>query len=269
MEQHTTIAFQGRILRYRDEDREYPQTLVLLHGFMQNLDVWTPYTLALMRQMRIITIDLPGHGYSAIYGDTHTMEFMAEAVKAVLNDAGVKQCVMVGHSMGGYVTLAFADKYPEMLRGFGLLHSHALADSEVIRERRIDDCQQAVENRAEYVLRFIPNLFDECNRERLVQEIKDLTDLSINTQTESIVAAQRGMSLRPSRIHVLQNANVPVLFVYGKNDSRLPLEIAVSQAMLPQHAEILLLDHVGHMSHIECSEYVKSRIKNFVDVCYL
>ena len=76
--------FENRELHYRDEGREYPETLVLLHGFLQNLNVWSSFTLTYMRKMRVISIDLPGHGYSATYSDVHSMDFMANAVKAVL-----------------------------------------------------------------------------------------------------------------------------------------------------------------------------------------
>ena len=90
MEKHKVIMFENRELHYRDEGREHPQTLVLLHGFLQNLNVWSSFTLTYMRYMRVITIDLPGHGYSATYSDVHTMDFMANAVKAVLDEAGVE-----------------------------------------------------------------------------------------------------------------------------------------------------------------------------------
>ena len=268
MEQHRTLKVDGRTIHYRDEGREHTKTLVLLHGFLQSLDVWSSYVLTYMHHMRVITIDLPGHGLSDSFGDVHTMDFMAKMVKNVLNEAGVDQCVMVGHSMGGYVALAFADKYPYSLRGLGLINSHALPDNPQHAQYREAVCQQVKENRASYIVNFVPSLFDPANSAALSQDIKDLQDQCLETRTEAIVAAQQGMMERPSRIEVLQHLEVPILFVYGKNDNRIPLDIAVSQAMLPRHSEILILDHVGHMSFIEDREYVKPRIKNFVDTCY-
>ena len=175
---------------------------------------------------------------------------------------------MIGHSMGGYVSLAFAEKYPYSLRGLGLINSHALSDSDSHRESRQAVCEQVMENRASYIVNFVPTLFDSANRADLSQDIKDLQDQCLETRAESIIAAQMGMMNRPSRIAVLQQLEVPVLFIYGKNDNRIPLEIAISQAMIPSHSEILLLDRVGHMSFMEEREYVKLRIKNFVDTCY-
>jgi pimeloyl-ACP methyl ester carboxylesterase len=268
MEQHKTIDYLGHHIHYRDEGRNNPQTLVLLHGFLQSQDVWCSYTLSFMRKMRVIAIDLPGFGFSDTYGEVHTMEFMADAVKAVLDASDVDQCVMVGHSMGGYVALAFAEKYYFLLRGLGLINSHAFADSQEKQEYRQQVCQQAAVNRAGYIINFVGGLFDESKRKQLDQEIKDLQDQCLETSLEGLQAAQRGMACRRERIDVLQHLECPTLFVYGKNDKRLPLEFAVSQAMEAQHAEILLLSNVGHMSFLEERDYVKLRLLNFVQTCY-
>ena len=268
MEQHRTLSIDGRTIHYRDEGRENSKTLVLLHGFLQSLDVWSSYVLSYMHHMRVITIDLPGHGLSQSFADVHSMDFMAKIVKKVLNEAGVDQCVMIGHSMGGYVALAFAENYPYTLRGLGLVNSRALPDSTQHAQYREAVCNQVLENRASFIVNFVPTLFDPDNSAALSQDIKDLQEQCLETRTEAVIAAQRGMMERPSRVAVLQQLEVPILFIYGKNDNRIPLDIAVSQAMLPRHSEILLLDHVGHMSFIEEREYVKPRIKNFVDTCY-
>lgn len=258
----------GHTVHYRDEGRNNKKTVVLLHGFLQNLDVWSSYVLSYMHHLRVITIDLPGHGQTETFSETHSMDFMARMVKTVLDEAGVDQCVMIGHSMGGYVALAFAEKHPYLLRGLGLINSHALPDSEEHRHWRQAICEQVKENRASYIVNFVPTLFDDHNRAGLSQDIKDLQDQCLETRSESIIASQNGMMNRPSRIDVLRQLEVPILFIYGKNDNRIPLELAISQAMIPHHAEILILDNVGHMAFIEEREYVKPRIKNFVDTCY-
>lgn len=268
MEQHRLINVDGHAVHYRDEGRSNGKALVLLHGFLQSLDVWSSYVLTYMHDLRVITIDLPGHGHTECFGEVHSMDFMARTVKTVLDEAGVDQCVMVGHSMGGYVALAFAEKFPYSLRGLGLVNSHALSDSEQHHANRQAVCEQVRENRASYIVNFVPTLFDDNNRAALSQDIKDLQDQCLETRSEAIIAAQKGMMARPSRIQVLQQLEVPVLFIYGKNDNRIPLEIAISQAMLPHHSEILLLDNVGHMAFMEDRDYVKPRIKNFVDTCY-
>ncbi len=268
MEKHKTIEFEGRELHYRDDGRENEETIVLLHGFLQSLDVWSSFTLTYMRHFRVIAIDLPGHGYSSTFSDVHTMDFMANAVKAVLDACGVERCVMAGHSLGGYVALAFADRYGYMLKGLVLLHSHAMADNAEIRTRRDDVCRQVHMNRAGFIVDFITNLFHESRREYLAQDIKELRDCCLETREAGILAAQRGMKVRTSRIHVLRNLNVPVLFIYGKNDPRIPIEVGLSQAMLPKRSEVLMLDNVAHMSFMEERDYVKRRINDFTSQCY-
>lgn len=269
MEQHRTIIYDGHKIHYRDEGDPSKPTLVLLHGFLQSLEVWNPFLLHLMRSLRVVTIDLPGHGYSAPLGPVSTMEGMAEAVHAVLLHCGVEQCVLVGHSLGGYVALAYAEKHPYFLRGLGLMHSHALPDTAETLERRAQACELVQSNRAGYILSFIPALFDDSKKIALAQEIKDLQDQCLETRTEGIVATLRGMAKRPSRLQVLESLEVPVLFIYGKNDRRIPLEVGVSHAMVPHYAEVMLLDRVAHMSHLEEKDFVRLRLKNFVETCYL
>ncbi len=263
--EHSIVYFEGKKIHYQDEGRG--NVLVLLHGFLNNLDVWASYIYSYMKEMRVIAIDLPGHGLSDTYDKIHTMEFMADAVKAVLDNVGVEQCVILGHSMGGYVTLAFAEKYPYMLKGFGLLHSQALMDSDSIKENRYRTCEMVKANKASYIVGFIPELFSKENRDLFARDIKDLQDLALDTTIEGIVAAQKGMAMRPSRIHVLSSAQMPIMFIFGKEDSRIPLEIGLSQAMVPQYSETLMLGNVGHMAHIEAREYVKMRVYNFVKSC--
>lgn len=268
MERHKTINFEGGELHYRDEGPQGANTVVFLHGFLQNLAVWSSFTLTYMRYFRVIAIDLPGHGYSCSFSDVHTMDFMAQSVKAVLDDAGVEKCVVVGHSLGGYVALAFADRYGYMLQGLALLHSHAMADTAEQRARRDETCRQVHQNRAGYIVNFITNLFDDSKREPLAQDIKELRDLCLETSEEGILAAQRGMKLRTSKVQLLTTLPVPVLFVYGKGDRRIPLEVGLSQAMLPRRSEVLMLDGVAHMSFIEDRDYVKARLRDFVNQCY-
>ncbi|MBR4803917.1 MAG: alpha/beta hydrolase, partial [Bacteroidales bacterium] len=226
-------------------------------------------TYSYMRDMRVISIDLPGHGKSDTFSEVHTMEFMAETVKAVLDAANVEECVMLGHSMGGYVTLAFAEKYSYLLRGFGLIHSQAMADSNEVVKQRLESIETAKANRPGYILDFITSLFDESKRGSFHSEIKEVGDISIETTLEGIAAAQRGMADRPSRLHILENAEMPVLFIFGTNDKRIPIEMAMAQATLPSYSEILMIDKVGHLSFIEERDFVKLRIKNFVNSCYL
>ncbi len=268
MEKHRTLIYEGKEIHYRVEGRDFQDTIVFLHGFLQNLDVWTPYMLKYMRKMRVIAIDLPGHGYSESFGEIHTMDFMAQVVHAVLEEIGVDQYVMVGHSMGGYVALAYACRYPYNLRGLSLIHSHALPDSEGKRSMREEDCVKVLENKPNFVVDFIPQLFSAYSRGTMAQDIKDLQDQCLETTSEGILAAIRGMGARYSTVHVLGKLDIPVLFILGKEDPRLPFEVAVSQALIPKYAEIMVLENVAHMAPWEERDYVLLRLFNFFRTCY-
>ena len=118
---HHTLEFKGTNLHYQDEGNG-DIVLVLIHGFMTDLRVWSSYVFSYMRDIRVVTIDLLGHGHSGWIEDTpSTTDLQAEAVKEVLDYLGINECVMVGHSMGGYVSLAFAEAYPEIPLYIGAL----------------------------------------------------------------------------------------------------------------------------------------------------
>lgn len=106
------------------------ETLVLLHGFMENLSIWSDMEPHLSKDFSLLKIDLPGHGQSEIFGEVHTMELMAEEVKKVLDSQNLNKVHLLGHSMGGYTSLAFAEKYPDTLKSLTLFFSTYFADDE-------------------------------------------------------------------------------------------------------------------------------------------
>jgi pimeloyl-ACP methyl ester carboxylesterase len=239
--------------------------IVLLHGFLESGEVWKSFARRLSESYRVITIDLPGHGLSENYGPVNSMDMMAEGVYTILKMIGISKCLMAGHSMGGYVTLAFAEKYPRMLKGFVLFHSQAAADSTETRTARERTIALVQKDHQGFIRNFIPDLFDAANVKKFDKEIEKLKDLAQKTSKEGILAVLEGMKSRPDRRHVLLQAKVPVLFIIGKNDSRIPMEVIVPQTLLPEHSEILLLDHVGHMGFIEASGKTFDALKGFAE----
>jgi pimeloyl-ACP methyl ester carboxylesterase len=237
--------------------------IVLLHGFLESCEVWKNFVRRLSPDFQVITIDLPGHGKNKSAGDFITMDVMAEEVHQVLKSLNLSGCVMVGHSMGGYVALAYAEKYPKTLKGFILFHSQAGADSPETAANRERTIALVEKDHHSFIKNFIPGLFDPENVTKLKKEIGFLQKLADNTSKEGIIAAIRGMKSRPDRQHVLLNAKVPVLFIIGKNDKIIPMELLIPQTLLPAHSEVLLLDHVGHMGFIEASGKTFDALKGF------
>ncbi len=239
--------------------------LVLLHGFLEDGRIFDHLAAHLAHDFRIVVIDLPGHGRSATLGYLHTMDDMAEAVLAVLDHLAIDLCVMVGHSMGGYVTLAVAEHHPVRLHAIGLFHSTATADSEakkVDRQRAIDLVMRSPEA---FIAAAIPGLFAEASRPALHAEIQTLIARACEYPSQGIVANIRGMMQRPDRTHVLGSIAMPVLILHGEEDAVIPTDSISLQATLPADCSFLPIKGIGHMGYLEAPELCLSAIHGFVE----
>jgi pimeloyl-ACP methyl ester carboxylesterase len=238
---------------------------VLLHGFLGSGEIWKNFSRRLKESFKVISIDLPGHGKSDVPASVNSLDTMAEAVRHVLKSLEINSCLMAGHSMGGYVTLAFADMYPRLLKGFVLFHSHAAADSPEASANRDRTVALVQKDHHGFIKNFIPDLFHSRNVSKFQEEIEKLKLLAGATPKEGIVAALQAMKIRPDRQHVLLNSNVPVLFIIGKHDKRIPMELIIPQTLLPAHSEVLMLDQVGHMGFVEASVATCDAIRSFAE----
>ena len=243
-------------------------TIVLLHGFSESSKIWNKYTARLSKQYQVIGIDLPGHGKSEVVKQENSMEYMAEIVKNVLDEEEVSKCVMIGHSMGGYVALAFAEKVPALLSGLCLFNSSAAADSEEQKVNRDRTIEVIKANHFNFLSSFIPDLFTAENQEIYKKEISKLIKGSEKMTTEGIISSMMALRNRANRYHVLQDISIPVLFIAGQQDKRVPLDKVLEQISLPKEAHVLLLKEVAHMGYIEASEQTYNAIKNFAKNCF-
>lgn len=263
---HNIFQFKGKNINYRQEGSG-DTCLVLIHGYMNSLNVWEKYILEYMNCMKVVAVDLIGHGKSETVEEISSMELQADMIKSLLDYLKIKQCVMCGHSMGGMITLAFAEKYPNMLKGYCLMNSQALADNEKGKNNRLRACELIDNDRIKFIVDFIPNLFTKDNRIKYASEIEELKDIALNTPKEGIIAAQKGMIHRRDRCDVLAQSKCPVLFISGKDDIRIETETLYAQACFPSHCETVILP-TGHMSFIEEEQKVKLRLKHFVVECF-
>ena len=242
--------------------------LVLLHGFLEDMSMWKDFSPQLAKNCHVITIDFPGFGGSDCLNIPHSMDTMAEVVNSVLTELEITQCVMIGHSMGGYTALSFAAMFPEKLKGLCLFHSHALADTDEAKENRERAISVIEADRCGFIFSFFPDLFSPENVDTFQQDIDDMHEVAMKASHQGIILALEGMKNRISRLDVLINAPWPVLFILGKKDSRIPFQTALAQAALPPRGEILMLNNVGHMGHIEEREYTLKTIEGFVRKCF-
>ncbi|MBW6479513.1 MAG: alpha/beta hydrolase [Bacteroidales bacterium] len=242
--------------------------LILLHGFIESLKIWYDFKEKLAKNFRVVLIDLPGHGKSSILNEVHSMEMMADSVKAVADHLNISSAVIIGHSMGGYVSLAFARKYSSLLRGMGLFHSTSLADSDENKEARERTIEIIRNNHSRFLMNFIPDLFAPETREIHKSEIQILVDEAMSMNPHALIAAQLGMRDRTSTLDVLINAPFPVMFIAGQKDSRVPFENIWVQMALTETAYSLILRNSGHMGYIEAREKTLDFVENFTRSCY-
>lgn len=254
--------FNGHKIYYSLEGKG--TCVVLLHGFTESMDIWDDFFSILKKDFCTLCVDLPGHGQSDCIGETHSMELMAEVVRHVLDIHGIETCVVLGHSMGGYVSLAFAEKYPEMMKGLCLFHSSATADPPETKYNRERTIEYVMRHHTAFLSTFIPDLFAPASRKIHAAAIQALVERAKKMTPESIIAAQRGMMLRPDRTQVLSALKVPVLFILGKLDSRQPFDLVLQQVAFPENALLLSLGGVGHMGYIEAHDATLHTLKTFV-----
>ena len=168
------IEYKGATISYTDEGQG--ATVVLLHGFLENSTMWDGLKPALAKRNRVVTIDLLGHGKTGCLGYVHSMELMAEVVEQVLSHLKIRRSIFVGHSMGGYVALAFAELLPDNVKGLVLLkvllNSTARADSEERKQNRLRAIAAIKQNHKAFVRMAISNLFRPKNRTVFAQEYK-------------------------------------------------------------------------------------------------
>lgn len=238
-------------LFYRDEGQGSP--VVLVHGFGEDGNIWGDTVTAMKHQFRFIVPDLPGSGLSPLPANTPlSMELLAEQLQALLLELQISQVIMIGHSMGGYITLAYAEAYPANLKGFGLYHSSAFADdAEKIANRRkgIEFIRQ--HGASKFLAQTTPNLFSPEFRAQYPERVAEQINLNTNFSDEALVQYYEAMIRRPDRSEVLRSATVPVLFILGKHDNAIPLEMSLKQCHLPRFSDVTLLEHSGHLGMIE------------------
>lgn len=260
-----TKQFRNIAVRYSDEGKG--KAIVFLHGFTESLDIWNSIAASLSQTNRVLCIDLPGHGETPCFSEKHLMDDMADCVYEIISD--LPEYVMIGHSLGGYVTLAFAEKYPDKLAGLALFHSTAVADDEIRKADRLRTAELVKNDKRKFIADFIPGLFASGNREKLKGEVEKIKSLSEKTSSEGIVAALLGMRERPDRRHVLKKSPCPVLFLPGKFDERMPLEGILSQIMLPPKSLTVVLQNSGHMGFMEEPDESLLAITQFCNLCFL
>lgn len=257
----------SKFITYKNANIHYTESgkgaaIVLLHGFLENITMWKSLEHVLNPKFRVICIDLLGHGKSENTGYIHKMTEMAYVVKEVLDDLNIRRSFFVGHSMGGYVALAFAELYPDNVKGLVLLNSTARADSEekkIGRDRAIAVVKQ---NYKSFIRTSIPMLFRSKCRKIYSNEIAEIKKEALTTSQQGIIAALEGMKIREDREVLLHFGPYPKLMILGKKDPVLAYDDLIEQTQGTE-TEVVELEN-GHMSLIEDREGAEQAILEFI-----
>ena len=242
--------------------------VVLLHGYLENMLVWEDFVPLLYKDVRVVTLDIPGHGISVVNGEIHTMEYLADTVAAALDKIGVERATIVGHSMGGYVALAFAERYAERVDGLVLLHSTPYADSDEKKKNRQREISLVKSGKKELLAHTAPEAgFAVENRNRFRTEIEDLQQTIYLTEDAGIVALLNGMIERKAQSEMLHTLGKPILFVLGRKDGYIVPEIAEKMVAEHPEAEVVWLENSGHMGFVEEAKTCASALLDFVAKC--
>lgn len=255
------IIYKNAKIAY--SDRGEGNVIVFLHGFLESSKMWDSFTESLIKQYRVIAIDLPGHGRSECIGYIHRMELMAECVQQIIAQSGISDILLTGHSMGGYVALAFAEKYPQYLKGLILFHSTSAADNKQKKETRLRAIEAVKHNYPLYVNATIPNLFKSDNIDKMATAIEVIKADAHKIPQQGVIAALEGMRKRKNRKKILKTFKHPVLFILGHYDNAVPLKNVLPQLTLAPHTEAIILSKAGHMGFIEAPLETLSAIKLF------
>lgn len=261
-----TTTYKNEKVTFADKGKG--RVVVLLHGLLGSREIWKPVIDDLSKSYRVIAIDLPGHGGTACFGYAHSMDLMATCVKKVLDSLKLKKYVIIGHSMGGYVGLAFADLFPDNLRGLGLFNSTAYPDNEGRKKDRLRTISLIKANKAVYTKTTIRNLFATKNLRYLKEEISFAQAIARQTSKQGIIAALHGMRDRPGRDIILGLVEYPILMVIGEHDNVLPYEPLLEQSRLIKNKSILYLEHDGHFGFLESPKQSNRALRKFLRKCY-
>jgi pimeloyl-ACP methyl ester carboxylesterase len=236
--------------------------IILLHGFPMNQGVWDDFVPLLSDHYKVITVDLPGFGKSPLPDPPFTIDQIADIVLDCISTEKILDSALIGHSLGGYVALAMAEKRPDLFSGLGLFHSTALADTEEKKESRLKVVEFISKNGVlAFTSNFIPPLFADQSH----VAINKVREIAIQSTHNAVTSYTLAMRNRPERTSVLKKLEMPIFFLTGEADPGIPVNSILTQAKCCKFPQVYVLKQVAHMGMFENPEVSANHIRSFVN----
>jgi 3-oxoadipate enol-lactonase len=246
-------------LAYEEHGSGFP--MIFIHGYPLNRSTWKPLVPFMQKSVRMILVDLRGLGESPVVEGVYSMSAMAEDIHALMDRLGIAKACLVGHSMGGYVSMAFARAYPERLAGLGLVATHAKADSPEVRQTRIKQADEVLQNGVTVVSETMPLRLSTLPK---IQAL--MRDVILSADRRAVYGCLRGMAVREEALTWLPDVHVPCVVIAGINDAIVPLEAAKQMAAALPQGRLLELPGTGHMPMMEKPQAVAQALNQLLDI---
>jgi pimeloyl-ACP methyl ester carboxylesterase len=258
------IRFEEGNLHYYDEGKG--DIIVLVHGYLESAEIWSGLAQKLSKKFRVISVDLPGHGHSDIFGMSNSMEFMATVIRELLDTLGIEKVFLTGHSLGGYITLAFLELYPGRLTGYCLVHSQPFADSPEAIEKREREIKIVTAGKKDLMYpENLTRMFADNNLDKFSESLLRSRKIASGITSDGIISVLKGMIARPSRLSFMEEGRVPCLWILGLMDNYIPSDAIREKVSLPANAEVVILKNSGHLGFIEEEDRTVEIITEFVE----
>lgn len=243
------ILFRKSLIHYTTHGKG--KTILLIHGFGEDGSIWNQIVEALSQNYKCIVPDLPGSGKSEMINEESiSIEDYADVIKAIVKNENEKSLTMIGHSMGGYITLAYQKKYPKDCKAIGLFHSTAYADDEIKIATRLKSIEFIQNNgTAAFLKTMIPGLFFDLEKSK--EDIIKLLAISSTIIPECLIQYHRAMINRHNNTDLLKKLNIPVLLIAGLYDNAVPIKHLLEQSHFADICSFHILKKSAHKGMIE------------------
>lgn len=254
----------GKNIRYKLSEKK-DKCVVLLHGYLETLEVWDDFAALLSEYYTVVALDLPGHGESS-YVEDNSMDIMAESIFDLLRHLKFERVFIIGHSMGGYVANAFTLNYTDMVEGHVLFHSNTFADSADKKQNRRKEIELIRQGKLGLIcMNAIPNTFGVENINTFAPVIKRITACCSKHNPEGIVSCLHAMIDRKDTTLSLSQLNIPILSIIGAKDKFIDLQTSENLAA-ELGADTCLLRDTGHMGFIEEKQHSCEVLHDWIQV---